>query len=205
MRLRQGAPLSLVTGEVTAAFDVPVRLLPATDDVVETRIHTMAGEELHLQEYWVGRRATPEVSEVVLAGADGARPASGVAAAITDADVVLVAPSNPVVSIGTILQVPGIGEAVASTAAPVVGVSPIVGGGVLCGMADRLLPAVGAKVSATGVARHYGDLLDGWVFDEVDAGLGESVPDGIDLVCTNTIMDDVEVAADLARSCLELA
>lgn len=205
-RLREGARLSAVTREITAAFDVPVRLLPATDDPVATRVHTADGRDLHFQEYWVGERAAPEVAHVDLAGAADARPAPGVVEAILDADVVVVAPSNPVVSIGTILAVPGIRDALVEGPAPVVGVSPIVGGAVVRGMADRLLPSVGATVSAVGVAHHYGsELLDGWVVDEVDVDALSRLPDGIAGVATPTMMDDVDVAAALARTCLDLA
>jgi LPPG:FO 2-phospho-L-lactate transferase len=205
-RLRAGAPLSVVTAEVTQAFGLDLRLLPATDDPVETRIHTADGRDLHFQEYWVRERARPEVVEVVLAGAEGAEPAPGVVETLLGADAVLVAPSNPVVSIGTILAVPGVREALAQTPAPVVGVSPIVGGRVVRGMADRLLPAVGAEVSAAGVARHYGDLLDGWVIDARDAEAQADIEaTGIACVATDTMMDDPEIAAALARTCLEVA
>lgn len=205
-RLHEGAPLSSVTAEITEAFHLPVRLLPATDDPVATRVHTRDGRDLHFQEYWVGERAAPEVDRVELAGAAAARPAPGVVEAILDADVVVVAPSNPVVSVGTVLAVPGIRDALVEGPAPVVGVSPIVGGAVVRGMADRLLPSVGAQVSAQGVARHYGaELLDGWVVDEVDAAALEDLPDGIRGVATPTMMDDVDVAAALARTCLDLA
>ncbi len=205
-RLREGARLSAVTREITAAFDVPLRLIPATDDPVATRVHTMDGRDLHFQEYWVGERAAPAVARVELAGATAARPAPGVVEAILDADVVVVAPSNPVVSIGTILAVPGIRDALVEGPAPVVGVSPIVGGAVVRGMADRLLPSVGAAVSAVGVAHHYGaEVLDGWVVDEADAASLPQLPDGITGVATPTMMDDVGGAAALARTCLDLA
>ncbi|MFP4311623.1 MAG: 2-phospho-L-lactate transferase, partial [Nitriliruptoraceae bacterium] len=174
-RLRAGATLSEVTAEVAAAFGIEVRLLPATDDPVETRIATLDGRDLHFQEYWVRERAAPAVGGVRLAGAEDARPAPGVQEAIMSAEAVLLAPSNPVVSIGTILAVPGVRAAVRDTQAPVVGVSPIVGGQVVRGMADRLLPAVGAEVSALGVARHYGEVLDGWVVDERDRALADQV------------------------------
>lgn len=205
-RLRAGVPLSEVTADIAAAFGVGIRLLPATDDPVETRIATTDGRDLHFQEYWVRDRARPEVASVRLAGAEVARPAPGVVEAIADAEVVLLAPSNPVVSIDTILAVPGIGDAIQATRAPVVGVSPIVGGTVVRGMADRLLPAVGTEVSALGVARHHRALLDGWVIDERDAGLAAAVRD-LDLACavTDTMMDQVEVAAALAATCLALA
>ena len=206
LRLSQGARLSEVTSEVTRAFGVDVRLLPATDDPVATRITTTDGRDLHFQEYWVRERGRPEVTAVRLAGADDAVPAPGVVEAIEGAEVVLLAPSNPVVSIGTILAVPGIRAAIERTDAPVIGVSPIVGGEVVRGMAHRLLPAVGAEVSAVGVARHYRPLLDGWVIDHADAALADEVRElGIACTVTDTMMDDVEVAAALGGSCLELA
>jgi LPPG:FO 2-phospho-L-lactate transferase len=206
LRLAEGASLSEVTAEVARAFGVSLRLLPATDDAVETRILTSDGRDLHFQEYWVRERGDPEVTGVRLAGAEQARPAPGVLAAIRDAEVVLLAPSNPVVSIDTILAVPGIRDAVLETGAPVIGVSPIVGGAVVRGMAHKLLPVVGAEVSALGVARHHGPLLDGWVIDHADAVSAEEVR-ALGLACTvtDTMMDDVEVAAALARTCLDLA
>ena len=205
-RLREGAPLSQVTAEITAAFGVGPRLIPATDDRVATHVHTTDGRDLMFQEYWVGERARPEVDRVELVGAADARPAPGVLEAIRDADAVLVCPSNPVVSIGTILAVPGIREAVASTAAPVVGVSPIVGGDVVRGMADKLLPSVGAEVSAVGVARHYRDWLDGWVLDRRDAEQADAVADlGLAAAVTDTMMDDVAVATALAETTVRLA
>jgi LPPG:FO 2-phospho-L-lactate transferase len=206
-RLHEGAPLSRVAAEVARAFGLEPALLPATDDPVETRVLTTDGRDLHFQEYWVGERAAPPVAGVRLAGAEGARPAPGVVEALAAARSVIVCPSNPVVSIGTVLAVPGIREAVAATPAPVVGVSPIVGGRVVRGMADRLLPAVGAEVSALGVARLYAGLLDGWVVDRRDAELAPAIEDelGIRVAVTDTIMDDVEVATALARTALELA
>jgi LPPG:FO 2-phospho-L-lactate transferase len=205
-RLRAGAPLHEVTAEIAAAFGVGIRLLPATDDRVETRLTTEDGRDLHFQEYWVRERARPTVTAVRLEGAARARPAPGVLEAIADAEVVLVAPSNPVVSIDTILAVPGIREAVLATPAPVIGVSPIVAGGVVRGMADRLLPVVGAEVSALGVARHHGALLDGWVLDQRDAALADRVRQlGLACAVTDTMMDEVAVAAALVGTCLELA
>jgi LPPG:FO 2-phospho-L-lactate transferase len=205
-RLRDGASLSSVTDEITRAFGVEIRLLPATDDEVATHITTADGRDLHFQEYWVRERAAAEVAAVRLAGAARAQPGPGVVEAIMDADAVLVAPSNPVVSIDTILAVPGVREAVRQTAAPVVGVSPIIGGRVVRGMAHRLLPAVGAEVSAAGVARHYDGLLDGWVVDTRDAHAVDEVEAlGPRCVATETLMDDVAVAAAVARTCLTLA
>jgi LPPG:FO 2-phospho-L-lactate transferase len=210
-RLGDGVPLSVVTDEVRRAFGVEVRLLPATDDPVETRILTTDGRDLHFQEYWVRERAAPEVASVVLAGADRATAGPDVIETLLDADAVLLAPSNPVVSVGTILAVPGIAAALHQTPAPVVGVSPIVGGEVVRGMAHRLLPAVGAEVSAAGVARHYGHrgaggVLDGWVVDTRDEDQLAAVrATGLAARATDTMMDDPEVAAALARVCLDLA
>lgn len=206
LRLAEGASLSEVTAEVARAFGVDLRLLPVTDDPVETRIVTADGRDLHFQEYWVRERGAPTVTGVRLAGAERARPAPGVLAAIRDAEVVLLAPSNPVVSIDTILAVPGVRDAVLATDAPVIGVSPIVGGSVVRGMANRLLPAVGAEVSALGVARHHRPLLDGWVIDDADADSADAIR-ALELACavTDTMMDDVEVAARLAATCLDLA
>jgi len=206
MRLRAGAPLSAVTAEISTAFDVPVTLLPATDDRVETRITTADGRDLHFQEYWVRERGAPEVTATRLAGADAAQPAPGVIEALLDADAVLVAPSNPIVSIDTILAIPGIREALHQTPAPVVGVSPIIGGEVVRGMAHRLLPQAGAEVSARGVAAHYGDILDGWVIDDRDADQVAGITAaGVACTSTDTLMDDPDVAAALARTCLALA
>lgn len=205
-RLREGARLSAVTVEIVRAFGLDVTLLPATDDPVATRVTTRDGRDLHFQEYWVGERATPVVADVRLAGAADATPAPGVLEAVAGATSLLLCPSNPVVSIGTILAVPGIRAAVAASPAPVVGISPIVGGTVVRGMADKLLPAVGAEVSALGVARLYADLLDGWIVDSRDAALAPAIADelGIEVVVTDTMMDDVEVATALARTALSL-
>ncbi|MEX1162635.1 MAG: 2-phospho-L-lactate transferase [Nitriliruptor sp.] len=210
-RLAEGVPLSVVTDEVRRAFGVEVQLLPATDDPVETRVHTTDGRDLHFQEYWVRERGEPEVGSVTLSGASRATAGPGVVEALLDADAVIVAPSNPVVSVGTLLAVPGVLEAVHQTPAPVVGVSPIVGGAVVRGMAHRLLPAVGAEVSAAGVARHYGaraagGILDGWVLDRRDEREVEEVRAlGIGARSVDTMMDDPDVAAALARTCLDLA
>lgn len=203
-RLSEGAPLSAVTTEITDAFGVAVRLLPATDDPVATRVLTTDGRDLHFQEWWVREHAEPDVAGVELAGADDAEPAPGVVGALREARTVLLAPSNPVVSIGTILRVPGVRDALRGTPAPVVGVSPVVGGAVVRGMADRLLPAVDADVSAAGVARLYGGLLDGWVVDERDRDLAGTIA-GPEVVVTDTMMDGEGVAAALAGTCLGLA
>jgi LPPG:FO 2-phospho-L-lactate transferase len=172
---------------------------------VETRLDVVAeGREmdLHFQEYWVRRGARDDVKAIRFAGAEWASPAPGVLDAIGAADIVVICPSNPVVSIGPILSVPGVRAAVA--ARPVVGVSPIVGGRPLTGMADRLMPVVGLEVSAVGAARAYGDLLDAWVIDREDAELRRRVRDevGAQVAVTDTVMRDDEVAEDVARIAL---
>lgn len=202
--LADGASLTEVTDRIARAWDLPLRLLPMTDAPVATRVATVDGRVLHFQEWWVGERAKPDVDRVWLEGAEHARPAPGVLDAIATADAVMLCPSNPVVSIGTILAVPGIREALRDRV--VVGVSPIVGGRVVRGMADRLLPVVGAEVSAVGVAALYRDFLDGWVIDAADRDAAAAVTDlGIRVEVTDTIMRTPEVAAALARTALDLA
>lgn len=202
--LHAGGSLSEVTAVIARAWGLPLHLLPMSDDPVTTRIRTTDGRDLGFQEWWVAERAAPEVAEVRFEGAPDARPAPGVLDAIERADVVLVCPSNPVVSIGTILAVPGIRAALRGR--PVVGVSPIVGGRVVRGMADRLLPALGADVSAAGVAALYADFLDAWVIDDADAGAAEGLrAAGLRVAVTATVMRDAGVAEALARTALALA
>jgi LPPG:FO 2-phospho-L-lactate transferase len=204
--LNDGLTLTQVTANITAAYDIAVRLLPATNDPVETRIVTTAGDDLHFQEYWVRDRANAEVATVRLKGALGATPAPGVLDALMHTDAILFAPSNPVVSIGTILTVPQIRDAVKQSSAPVVGVSPIINGHVVRGMADRLLPAVNIDVSAAGVAGLYEGLIDGWVIDTADAALADAIAaTGVATITTDTVMDTPTRAAALATRCLELA
>ncbi|HEX6254919.1 MAG TPA: 2-phospho-L-lactate transferase [Euzebyales bacterium] len=201
--LADGATLSEATARIAAAWGLGLRLLPMTDDPVATMIDTTDGRSLHFQRWWVGEHARAEVAAVRLDGADRARPAPGVLEALEAASVVVLCPSNPVVSIGTILQVPGIRDAL--VAPTVVGVSPIVGGRVVRGMADRLLPAVGADVSAGAVAQLYADVLDGWVIDDTDAAEAEDIAaSGVGVRVTDTIMRTREIAADLARTALDL-
>ena len=208
--LREGMPLSAVTADVTARHGLPIRLLPVSDDRIETRIGTVDGRDLHFQEWWVGERAAPDVRHVEFRGADAALPAPGVVEAIVDADVVVLAPSNPVVSIAPILAVPAVRAALATTAARIVGVSPIIDGRVVRGMAHRLLPAVGAAVDAAAVARWYGareagGLLDAWVVDRADeASLPEVRALGIATMATDTLLDEAPVAEALARTVLAI-
>jgi LPPG:FO 2-phospho-L-lactate transferase len=207
--LAEGVPLSAITGRIAARFGVEARLLPASDERIETRIACRGpqGEplDLHFQEYWVRRAGRDEVTDVRYRGAPEAAPAPGVLEAIASADVVVVCPSNPVVSIGPILSVPGLREAVAARHDVVTGVSGIVGGAPVAGMADRLMPAVGIDVSAIGVARSYKDFLGAWLVDDVDAAAVAGVEAmGIRCRATDTIMVDDERAEAVARAALEL-
>jgi len=209
--LHDGVPLSQVTADVARSHGLDLRLLPVSDDRVETRIHTVDGRDLHFQEWWVGERAASDVAHVEYRGADSAIPAPGVIEAIVDADVVLVAPSNPIASIAPILAVPAVTAALSTTPARVVGITPIIAGRVVRGMADRLLPAVGAETSALGVATWYGarrdgGLLDAWVMDRVDGDALAAVEAlGIAGSVTDTLMDDPDVTAALARTAIGLA
>jgi LPPG:FO 2-phospho-L-lactate transferase len=175
-----------------------------SDDRVETHVMVEldgARKAIHFQEWWVKHRAALPALAIIAVGAETATPAPGVLEAIDAADVVLLPPSNPVVSIGTILQVKGIGEALQDKT--VVGVSPIIGGAPVRGMADACLDAIGVETSAEAVGRHYGsDLLDGWLVDTTDEGA--TVP-GVTVRAVPLLMTDVDATADMARAALELA
>ncbi|HEU4676471.1 MAG TPA: 2-phospho-L-lactate transferase [Motilibacteraceae bacterium] len=212
--LDAGYPLSAVTEALCARWQPGVRLLPMSDDRIET--HVVIEDEqgrraVHFQEYWVRLHAAPDALSIAAVGAEEATPAPGVLEAIAAADVVLLPPSNPVVSIGTVLAVPGIAEAIRSASAPVVGLSPIVGGAPVRGMADRVLAAVGVEATAEAVAKHYGPrrdggLLDGWLVDERDAAAVEPVrAAGIACRAVPLMMTDVGATAAMAAAALELA
>lgn len=210
--LGAGYPLSAVTEALCDRWQPGVRLLPMSDDRVETHVaitDSQTGERrvIHFQEYWVRMRAAVDAEAVVPVGAEQAKPAPGVLEAIAAADVILFPPSNPVVSVGTILAVPGIREAVAAATAPVVGLSPIVGGAPVRGMADKVLAAVGVESTAAAVARHYGtELLDGWLVDTADAdAVAEVEAAGITCRAVPLMMTDLAATAEMARAALELA
>ena len=215
--LEAGYPLSAVTEALCARWRPGVRLLPMSDDRVETHIVVDdAGEPsgrraVHFQEYWVRLHAEVPAHAVVVVGLEASTPGPGVLEAITGADVVLLPPSNPVVSVGTILGVPGIREAVRATPAPVVGLSPVVAGSHVRGMAAQLLAAIGVEVSAAAVAGHYGarsrgGVLDGWLVDTADAAEVAPVTDaGIACRSVPLMMTDVEATAAMARAALDLA
>jgi LPPG:FO 2-phospho-L-lactate transferase len=218
--LDAGFPLSDVTAALCDRWQPGVRLLPMSDDRCETHVVVDATADMdpdqdasaaprraiHFQEWWVRYRAALPPLAFVQVGVEDALPGPGVLESIASADVVLVAPSNPVVSIGTILGIDGVREAVSASPAPVVGVSPIIGGAPVRGMADTCLPAIGVEVSAEGVGRHYGaradgGLLDGWLVHETDTA---SVP-GVQVASVPLLMTDVDAAAAMVRSALELA
>jgi LPPG:FO 2-phospho-L-lactate transferase len=209
--LAEGLPLSAVTARLCARWDPGVRLLPSTDDRVETYVTLAAGERVHFQEWWVRLHASVPAAAFELVGGADARPAPGVLDAIAEADVVVLPPSNPVVSVGTILAVPGIRDAVATTPAPLVGVSPIIGGAPVRGMADACLAAIDVETSAYGVGRHYGGragggLLDGWLVDESDKADADRLTDeGIVARAVPLWMSDVEATARIADAVLTLA
>lgn len=203
--LKQGKTLSEVTENLRLHFGLAIRILPMTDQPVATHIQTPAGL-LHFQEYMVKRHCADEVQDVLFVGASQARPAPGVLDAIKDAEAILIAPSNPIVSIGSILAVPGIHDALHEASGMVVAISPIVGGAPIKGPADKLMSSLGIEVSPVGVARCYRDFLDVMVIDEQDAHLVSQIEDlGIPAVATNTIMHDLDAKATLARNVLEAA
>jgi LPPG:FO 2-phospho-L-lactate transferase len=205
-RRREGATLSAITNEISAAWGLEVRLLPMSDDRVATWITAVDDGrevEIAMQEWFVRRRAEPPVVGVRFEGADAARPAPDVIEAIDEAEKILVCPSNPVISIGPILAVPGIREALVERRERVVGVSPIVGGRPLRGPADRLMDPLGIEVSCVGVARAYREFCAALVIDAQDAHLAPEVEAlGVRAVVADTVMRDARVAAALARHTL---
>ncbi|GAB3481736.1 2-phospho-L-lactate transferase [Amycolatopsis cihanbeyliensis] len=211
--LRAGYPLSAVTEALCARWQPGLRLLPMSDDRVETHVVVDDPDDpeqrkaLHFQEWWVRYRAELPAHTIVPVGAEESVPAPGVLDAIGEADAVLLAPSNPVVSVGTVLSVPGVREALRKTEAGVVGLSPIIEGRALRGMADACLGAIGVETTAEAVGRHYGSrqtseegVLDGWL---VQSGEAVSVP-GVAVRGVPLLMSDVDATARMARAAFEL-
>jgi len=197
--LREGRTLTQITRAIVQALGVPATVLPMSDQPVRTRILGPDGW-LAFQEYFVREKAQVEVRAVNYAGAPVARPAPGVLDALRRADAVLVCPSNPITSIGPILAVPGLVEALQATGATVAAVSPIVGGDAVSGPAGRLMAAAGLPVSATGVARAYGGWLDLLVFDEQDRALAPEIRSaGAAAVVAPTMMSSRDAEVALAR------
>jgi len=219
--LEAGFSLSQVTEALCRRWLAPrfgerLRLLPMTDDRVETHVAVADADSpsgrrvVHFQEYWVRLRAEVPAEALVFVGLDHSSPAPGVVEAITGADLVLVPPSNPVVSVGTILGVPGVREAVAATTAPAVGLSPIVGDSHVRGMAEQRLRTIGVEVSAAGVGRHYGSrarggVLDGWLVDERDAGQLPALREaGLAAEAVPLMMTDPGATAAMAAAAVRL-
>lgn len=205
-RRSEGASLSAVTAEIAAGWGLELAVLPVSDDPVRTRL-TLAsgGEEVAFQDYFVRRRHAVAVSAVRFAGAEAARPAPGVLEALAAADVVVVAPSNPIVSIGPVLAVPGVRAAAEARRPSVVAISPLVGGRALKGPADRLLRELGHEDSVVGVARLYAPFAGTLVIDTLDADHADAVrAAGLRCVVTDTIMRDPDAAAALSRAALGL-
>jgi LPPG:FO 2-phospho-L-lactate transferase len=206
--LDAGYSLTDVTAALCARWQPGVTIVPMSDDRVETHVIVeLEGRRraIHFQEWWVRHRAKLPAEGFVQVGVDEADPAPAALAAISSADVVLIAPSNPVVSIGTILGVPGLRDALGTSPARVAGVSPIVGGAPVRGMADACLPAIGVEVSAEGVGRHYGSrkdggLLDAWLIADGDTA---TVP-GVAVRAVPLMMTDDEATAAMVRAALEL-
>jgi LPPG:FO 2-phospho-L-lactate transferase len=210
-RLAEGAGLATVTAEIAAAWGLEVTLLPMTEDPVATMVTLAdgggtgreAGGEVGFQEYFVRLGHSVAVDSVRFDGAENSRPGPGVLDALAGADVVVIAPSNPIVSIGPLLAVPGIADALRARRADTVAVSPIVAGAALKGPADRLMRELGHEASVVGVARLYRDLAATLVVDTADAGLADAVEaEGMACVVTDTIMSSPDVAAGLARRIL---
>lgn len=206
--LAAGHPLSAVVDLLCARWRPGVRLLPMSDDAVETHVllaeHSGSPRRVHFQEWWLGMGAGVPATGFVGVGAPQARPAPGVLAAIADADVIILPPSNPVVSIGAILGVPGIADALAQAAAPVVGVSPVIAGAPVRGMADACLAAIGVDCRAAAVARHYGSgLLDAWLVDPADAAECPAIEEiGVRPHVVPLRMTDLAATVAIARAAL---
>jgi LPPG:FO 2-phospho-L-lactate transferase len=203
-RLAEGAPLSLVTQEITAAVGIGARLLPMSDDPVRTRVTLADGPEVDFQEYFVRRQHAVAVQSVRFEGAAQATPAPGVLDAVAHCDVVVICPSNPVVSIGPLLAVPGIADGLRRRRARVVAVSPIVAGAALKGPADRLMAELGEEPSVVGVARMYADVAGTLVVDAADEALADDVEAlGVRCIVAPTVMTTVDDAERLSATVLD--
>lgn len=201
--LKRGYKLTQITREISSVLGLKTKILPMTDDMFETRVRTSEGS-FHFEEYFVKRQAKDEVLGVEFVGATTAKPAPGVLDEILDAETIVVCPSNPVVSIGTILAVDGLRDALKRTNARVIGISPIVAGMPIKGPADKMLRGLGFEVSAFEVAKLYSDFLDTFVIDTKDADSKSRIENlGVNVKVTNTVMKSLEDKVALAKSVLE--
>ncbi|MEM3383121.1 MAG: 2-phospho-L-lactate transferase [Nitrososphaerales archaeon] len=209
--LKKGLKLSDVIDKERTALGVKAKIIPMTDDKVETMIVTDKGV-MHFQEYLIKRKAQDKVLEVIFKNIENARPAPGVIDSIMKARGVIICPSNPIVSIGTILSIPGVRESLKETKAKIVGISPLIAGATVKGPADKLMNSLAAQlkikkedVSAYGVAKLYEDFLDVFIIDNLDANLGEKIERlGIKVFITNTIMKDLKEKMRLAKTALSI-
>ena len=203
-RLSQGDPLSAITRDLTRRLGLELAIIPVTDDRLRTVVQTNSGE-LAFQDYFVRRRASDPVHSLRFDGANSSSPAPGVIDSLQEADVIVIAPSNPFLSIDPLLSVPGVRDAVTSSAAPVVAISPIIGGQAVKGPAADILQSLGHDVSALGVARIYGSLADVFILDEEDAPLATEIESEtrMRVVVMATLMKDVEAKMALASGTLK--
>ena len=198
--LRRGEPLSAITARFARAWGIGAAILPMSDDPVRTMIETDEGV-LPFQRYFVARRCGPAVRAIRFEGAEAARPAPGVAEAIAAADAILIAPSNPFLSVDPLLAVPGLRDALAAAPAPVVAVSPIVGGKAVKGPTTKLMAELGIEAGAAAIARHYAGLIDGLLVDERDPPAGLAVAEAR----CDTLMQSLDDRIRVARAALALA
>ena len=200
--LRQGVKLSEVTDQISRSLGLSVKILPMSDDKFETWVETDAGT-MHFQEYFVRRKAEDKILDVKFLGAENASPAPGVIDTILRSDPVIVCPSNPIVSIGTILSVKGVREALRRSEARKIAISPIVGGAPIKGPADKLMRGLGLEVSSYSVAFLYRDFVDVFVLDVADEEEKERIEElGIKVVVTNIVMKSLEDKVELAKTVL---
>ena len=207
--LRQGQTLSQATAAIARQWGVETNVLPMSNERVRTVVHTKAGA-LPFQEYFVKQRSEGHVSKVEFNGMETAQAAPGVVEAIHGADLVILPPSNPIVSIGPILSLPGVRQALRATAAPVVAISPLVAGKPIKGPADRMLAGLGIEVSSVGVAKLYQDFVDTFVLDQQDMEHAPTPRErlekmGMAVIVTDTVMSDMDKSVALARTVIEFA
>jgi LPPG:FO 2-phospho-L-lactate transferase len=201
--LKKGYTLTQITREISSVLGLKTKILPMTDDMFETRVRTSEGS-IHFEEYFVRRQAKDQVLGIEFVGVATAKPAPGVLDAILDAEIVVVCPSNPIVSISTILAVDGVRDTLKRTNARVVGISPIIAGMPIKGPADKMLRCLGFEVSAYGVAKLYSDFLDTFVIDTKDTESKSRIENlGVNVKVTNTVMKSLEDKVVLAKVVLE--
>jgi LPPG:FO 2-phospho-L-lactate transferase len=206
-RLAAGEPLSAITTDLAARFGIVAAIVPMSDDPVRTVVETKTGDHLDFQDYFVRRQAEPEIAGLQFSGAETARPNQMFLAAVAEPglNAVIICPSNPLISVDPILALPGIRDALAACPAPVVAVSPIVGGRALKGPTGKMMQELGMTSTAAAVANHYGDLLDGFVLDVEDRSLADDIGRAVPIHVTNTVMQGLDDKRALAREVLDFA